>query len=349
MENLSIEAINELRRNARSVVRELGLLNDAYFEIGVTLAERHLLIELIMCPSPTMGEIAERLLLDKSTVSRLISNAVKKGYVKCVTDEKDKRKRFLEMTEKGKQTLNAFEPIAFNQTEEALLTLTNEEVEIVHKGIALYAKGLKISRIQNQVDAEYLPSQHSANHSSDHNKKIESLPAISSRLAQLGFTLDLFDEKDEERLYEIFQEVVDSGSQFPYECSSIEEFHRQFFTPNGQVYVCHSLRGEVVGGFYLKANYSGRSNHIANAAYMIRNTYRGKGVGSLLIKASLHLAKDLGLLAMQFNMVLSQNKLAVKLYERLGFNVVGTIPQAVRNPDGSFQDGYVMHRKLDNL
>src|SRR4029079_5930900 len=114
MKKLSIEAINELRRNARSVVRELGLLNDAYFEIGVTLAERHLLIELTLCPSPTMGEIAERLLLDKSTVSRLISNAVKKGYVKCIMDEKDKRKRFLKITEKGMQTLNAFEPIAFN-------------------------------------------------------------------------------------------------------------------------------------------------------------------------------------------------------------------------------------------
>ncbi len=344
MKNLSIEAINELRRNARSVVRELGLLNDAYFEIGVTLAERHLLIELTTCPSPTMGEIAERLLLDKSTISRLISNTVKKGYVKCITDEKDKRKRFLKMTEKGQQTLNAFEPIAFNQTKEALLALTNEEIEIVHKGVALYAKGLKSSRVQNTVHAE-----HSASCGVDNSKKIESLPEIFSRLGQLGYTLDLFDEKDEERLYEIFQEVVDSGSQFPYEGSSIDEFHRQFFTPQGQVYVCHSLEGEVIGGFYLKANYSGRSSHIANAAYMIRNTHRGKGIGSLLIKASLYFAKDLGLRAMQFNMVLSQNRLAVKLYERLGFNVVGTIPQAVRNPDGGFQDGYVMHRKLDNL
>ena len=79
---------------------------------------------------------------------------------------------------------------------------------------------------------------------------------------------------------------------------------------------------------------------------MIRNTYRGKGVGSLLIKASLHLLKISGFHAMQFNMVLSQNTAAVKLYERLGFNIAGTIPEAVRNPDGSYQDGYVMHRKL---
>lgn len=346
MQGLTVEAINELRRNARNVVRELGLLNDAYFEIGVTLAERHLLIELTTYPSPTMKEISERLLLDKSTVSRLISNAVKKGYVKCITDVKDKRKRFLKITAKGKQTLQAFEPIAFNQTKEALLTLTSAEIETIHKGVALYAKGLRNSRIQSNIDLSSSPSECSE---AAKSQKIESMLEVTSRLKQMGYTLDPFEPKDEKALYEIFREVVDTGSQFPYECSSIEEFHKQFFTQQGQVYVCHSLDGAVMGGFYLRANFSGRSKHIANAAYMIRSTSRGKGIGSLLIKASLHLAKSLGLHAMQFNMVLSQNTLAVKLYERLGFNIAGTLPQAVRNSDGSFQDGYVMHRKLDDL
>lgn len=338
MDYLSSEAINELRRNARTVVRELGLLNDAYFEIGVTLAERHLLIELTTCQSPTLGEIAERLLLDKSTISRLIAKAVKKGYVACITDKKDKRKRFLQITEKGKQTLNAFEPIAFNQTKAALLTLSHEEIKMIHQGIALYAKGLRNSRIHNKVDSNPYS-----------NKKIESLTEIFHHLGQTGYTLELFDPKDEAGLYAIFREVVESGSQFPYECSSMEEFHRQFFTPHGQVYVCHSRQGEVIGGFYIRANYSGRSSHIANAAYMMHNSYRGKGVGSLLIKSSLQLAKELGFQAMQFNMVLSQNTRPVKLYARLGFSIVGTIPKAVRNADGSYQDGYVMHRELENL
>ena len=134
----------------------------------------------------------------------------------------------------------------------------------------------------------------------------------------MGYTLKLFDQKDERGLYEIFQEIVDSGCQFPYESSSMEEFHRQFFIPQGQVYVCHSLEGKVIGGFYLRTNFSGRSSHIANAAYMIHNSYRGKGLGSLLIKASLHFAKNLGFQAMQFNMVLSQNILAVKLIQTPG-------------------------------
>lgn len=159
MKSIANDEVNVLRQNARAVVRELGLLNDAYFNIGVTLAERHLLIELNSCLCPTVGEIAERLLLDKSTASRLIAKAVRKGYVNYSSDEVDKRKRFLQLTEKGRKTLNAFEPIAFNQTKEALLTLTEEEIKTVYRGIALYAKGLKHSRLRNRLIIQRMTSQ----------------------------------------------------------------------------------------------------------------------------------------------------------------------------------------------
>lgn len=343
MADLSTEAIDELRRNARSMVRELGLLNDAFFEIGVTLAERHLLLELVGSSTPTMGEIAERLLLDKSTISRLISKAVKKGYVTCFTDEKDKRKRYLQITEVGKQTLQAFEPIAFNQTKQALLSLSHDEVESVYRGIYLYAKGLRTSRTQEKASAE-TPCNTAKGSSSE--LRTESLSEIHERLKEKGYTLRLFKEEDEEELYRIFRDVVETGSQFPYAYSSMEEFRRQFFSSQAQVYVCQTLDGEVAGGFYVRQNYSGRSSHIANAAYMMHETHRGKGVGTLLVKASLQIAKELGFRVMQFNMVLSQNTLAISLYQRLGFKIVGTLPEAVRNPDGSYQDGYVMQKKL---
>ncbi len=335
MKNLLNEEVNLLRHNARSVVRELGLLNDAYFEIGVTLAERHLLIELTSCECPTMGEIADRLLLDKSTASRLIAKAIKKGYVSCSLDEKDKRKRFIHLTELGKKTLRAFEPIAFNQTKQALETLTAEEIELVYRGVALYAQGLKNVRLNN---------------SSVSGKQMEPLSQRGidlEELSQLGYTLRPFSQEDEQALYRIFQEVVDAGGQFPYECNSIQEFHRQFLSPKSHVYVCHSPAREVVGGFYIRPNFSGSSNLIANAAYMVKDSYRGRGIGTLLIQISMKIAKSLGFQAMQFNTVLSQNIVAIKLYQKLGFNIVGTIPQAIRNADGSYQEGYILHRKLE--
>lgn len=337
MENLSHEKVNLLRQNARNIIRELGLLNDAYFEIGVTLAERHLLIELSTCSCPTMGEIAERLLLEKSTLSRLIARAIKKGFIKITFDEQDKRKRFLHLTNLGKKTLEAFEPIAFNQTKKALLTLRADEIDIVHQGVSLYAKGLRASRLQNQSPLADVVTKEI--------DESEKLKRIRLQLSQKGISMSLFDEEDENSLYEIFREVVDSGAEFPYESNSIQEFHRHFFSPQSQVYVCRS-DNEVVGGFFIRPNFSGRCDHIANAAYMIKNSYRGQGIGTLLINASLEIARNLGFKAMQFNMVLSQNIRAIKLYEKLKFKMIGVIPQAIRNSDGCYQDGYILYRKL---
>lgn len=341
MENLSNEKVDLLRQNARSVVRELGLLNDAYFEIGVTLAERHLLIELSTCTIPTMGEIGERLLLDKSTASRLIARAIKKGYIKSTLDAKDKRKRFLHLTELGRKTLDTFEPIAFEQTKQALLALSPKEIELVHQGIFLYAKGLKTSRLQRH-------SSNVINNPTTSKKALisESLGKIYTQLSQRGFLLTPYKQEDENQLYDIFRKVVDSGAEFPYESNSIQEFHRQFFAPKSEVYVCRLLNGEIIGGFYIKPNFSGRCSHIANAAYMIKDSHRGKGIGTLLVNVSLEIAKNLGFTAMQFNMVLSQNTIALKLYEKLGFKIAGTLPQAIRNSDGSYQDGYVLFLTL---
>lgn len=331
MSHLSQERIDVLRHNARSVVRELGLLNDAYFDIGVTLAERHLLIELNTSISPTVGEIAARLLLDKSTVSRLIARACKKGYITYASDANDRRKKVLQLTKKGTEVLNAFEPIAFNQTKDALLQLKPKEVDTVFKGVALYAKGLRLSR-QSQ--------------STDNSEKADSKSA--TKFSCSDYTLEEFRLEDEKELYEIYREVVDTGSEFPYESNTLEEFRRHFFSPKSRVYVCRTADNKVIAGFYIKPNYTGRSGHIANAAYMVKGTHRGLGIGTQLINFSLQIAKDMGFSAMQFNMVLSKNVKAVKLYKKLGFEIVGTIPQAVRNPDHSYQDGLVLFKSLIN-
>ena len=148
---ISHQEIEALRVAARVVVRELGLLADAYHDVGITLAERHLLTELSQASSLTASTIAERLLLEKSTVSRLVAKAMQKGFVAYSVDTNDKRRRCLEITQAGLKTLAAIEPIAQAQVKEALLTLTQEEIQIVQLGMKLFAKGLGNARMQKQV------------------------------------------------------------------------------------------------------------------------------------------------------------------------------------------------------
>jgi putative acetyltransferase len=148
VKHISGEQVDRLRQAMRMVVRELGLLSEAYFDIGVTLAERHLLIELQSVPQLTVGDIAERLLLDKSSASRLIAKAAKKGFVAYSRDAKDKRKRWLKITAPGRKTLAAFEPFAQKQVVDALKTLSEEEVKLVYQGVSLFSRGLTEARMR---------------------------------------------------------------------------------------------------------------------------------------------------------------------------------------------------------
>jgi ribosomal protein S18 acetylase RimI-like enzyme len=50
---------------------------------------------------------------------------------------------------------------------------------------------------------------------------------------------------------------------------------------------------------------------------------------------------------MQFNFVVATNATAIRLWQRLGFNVVGTLPEAFLHPGRGCVDAYVMFKRLD--
>jgi hypothetical protein len=95
---------------------------------------------------------------------------------------------------------------------------------------------------------------------------MESLLETYKKLNDLGYALQPFNQEDENQLYDIFRHVVDSGGQFPFECNSKQEFHRQFLDAVSNVYVCHSSNKKVIGGFYIRPNFYDSSRQIANAA-----------------------------------------------------------------------------------
>lgn len=118
-----------------------------------------------------------------------------------------------------------------------------------------------------------------------------------------------------------------------------------WFGPTHEVFVAQA-DGVILGTYYLMANQAGGGAHVANCGYMTAPSAQGKGVARAMCEHSLVRAKERGFRAMQFNHVVSTNTRAVALWQKLGFDIVGTLPQAFNHPVHGYVDSYVMFRSL---
>ena len=104
--------------------------------------------------------------------------------------------------------------------------------------------------------------------------------------------------------------------------------------------------GEILGTYYLRTNPHGGGNHVCNCGYMTGAAAAGKGVARQMCAHSIEHAKARGYKAMQFNFVVSTNERAVRLWQGMGFQVVGTLPNAFDHPQQGFVDALVMYNEL---
>jgi len=116
-------------------------------------------------------------------------------------------------------------------------------------------------------------------------------------------------------------------------------------SPGHAVFIAEDA-GAIVGTYYLRANQQGGGAHVANCGYMTAPDAGGRGVARAMCEHSLGEARQRGFRAMQFNFVVASNERAVRLWQRLGFAVVGRLPQAFAHPRLGFVDALVMHRPL---
>src|SRR5690606_35262837 len=137
----------------------------------------------------------------------------------------------------------------------------------------------------------------------------------------------------------IWNEVVEDGVAFPQmelltESSGDAFFSEQSFT--GIAYDEDS--NEIVGLYILHPNNIGRCEHICNTSDAVKKEHRGKGIGEKLVVHSMEKGKELGFKILQFNAVVKSNVYALRLYEKLGFVRLGTIPGGFLMKDGRYED-----------
>jgi ribosomal protein S18 acetylase RimI-like enzyme len=153
---------------------------------------------------------------------------------------------------------------------------------------------------------------------------------------------------DFERIWPFFQPIASAGDTCAYPRDiSRQEAQRLWMHAPVKTFVAED-KGEIAGAYYIKTNHAGPGNHVCNCGYMVPAKARGKGVGTIMCRHSQKVALELGYKAMQFNFVAASNELAVHLWTRLGFKIVGRLPKAFNHPQKGYIDALIMYKWLED-
>ena len=154
----------------------------------------------------------------------------------------------------------------------------------------------------------------------------------------MSITIRAYTQHDVPEMARIWNEVVEDGVAFPQEELLTPETAADFFAAQSRCAVAEDESGKIYGLYILHPNNVGRCGHIANSSYAVSRDSRGKHIGEQLVQDSLRTGRELGFRVLQFNAVVASNVHARHLYERLGFQQLGTIPGGFRMKDGHYED-----------
>lgn len=153
--------------------------------------------------------------------------------------------------------------------------------------------------------------------------------------------------RDFDEIWPIFREIAEAGDTyaFPRGISQAEAARLWLDTPRKT----HVLEedGRILGTYYLKTNQAGPGDHVCNCGYMVSSAARGRGLATAMCEHSQAIALELGYKAMQFNFVASSNEGAIRLWEKLGFEIVGRLPKAFDHPTRGYIDALILYKWLE--
>ncbi len=131
--------------------------------------------------------------------------------------------------------------------------------------------------------------------------------------------------------------------QLPY--PSIEQWRKRLAEPaEGVIHLVAHVDAEVIGHLGLHTfPHAPRRRHVGQIGMAVRDDWHGKGVGTALMQAALDLAdRWLNLHRLELD-VYTDNTPAIRLYEKFGFGIEGTLVDFAFR-DGRFVDTYAMAR-----
>jgi len=151
---------------------------------------------------------------------------------------------------------------------------------------------------------------------------------------------------DAAAIWRVLEPMIRAGETYTLAPDMSREAALGYWLAEGHEVFVAAEDGAVLGTYFLQANQKGGGAHVANCGYVTAADAAGRGIAAAMCTHSLERARERGFRAMQFNFVVSTNERAVKLWQRLGFDIVGRLPEAFDHPSRGMVDALVMYRLL---
>lgn len=180
---------------------------------------------------------------------------------------------------------------------------------------------------------------------------MDIVPSAAELLGSLwqGAVVEIREVRPEDwsQIWPFFHDIVADGETYAYSDDLTAEQAEALWTPAPGATTVVAVDGDqVLGVATMGPNRPGRGSHVATASFMVSPTARGRGVGRGLGEYAIRWASDAGCYAMQFNAVVETNTSAVTLWESLGFETVGIVPDAFDSRTHGLVGLRVMYRRL---
>lgn len=155
-------------------------------------------------------------------------------------------------------------------------------------------------------------------------------------------------EADWDAVWPFFAETVAAGETYAYPEDLTSDQARALWceTPPGLTVVAEDADGVILGSAKMGPNRPARGSHLGTASFMVAPAARGRGVGRALAEQMIAWHREQGFRGIQFNAVVETNTAAVRLWQDLGFRIIGTVPGAFDSREHGYVGLHVMHLDL---
>lgn len=147
-------------------------------------------------------------------------------------------------------------------------------------------------------------------------------------------------------IWTIIKPTIRAGETYTLDTGMSEDSARAYWLGADKETFVAEEDGSILGTYYLRANQAGGGKHVCNCGYMTSAQATGRGIARQMCLHSLDHARRRGYRGMQFNFVVATNERAIRLWQSLGFDIVGRLPLAFQHPMHGYVDALVMFQSL---